>query len=842
MTDEAPFFDFRCQGHSAEQLAAFRFRAVELLSRPFAVQVLCAAPADLDLEPGGTGALALSSDGEVVRRFRGVVARVRRRTDVRPHKAAGYLEVKLVPRLWTLGLTRRSRIFQDATVPAVVKSVLDGHGIDCGFTFVRDYPARQYVVQYRETDLQFVQRLLASEGIFYWCEDGDDAEPRERVRLCDSSDLCESVGAPRVPFRQPSALSGAEHYFDQFGGEEQLRPRSLTLRGYDFQRALTVLEAEGSEPRAGHESRHYDHAPAWNGWRVSDASARVGLEQLRVGSQHCTAAGTAMGLKLGHWFELCDHPKDDWNRRYTVRALRHHGQRPELHRATREVRRPYSNQISCVAAGVPLRPRPPLRRPRQVLEPARVVGPPGEEIHTDEHGRIKVRFYWDEEGPNDDHASCWVRTAMAPWAGPAFGFQFVPRVGMEVIVGFMDADNDEPLVLGATYNGVNKPPFALPQDKTRGGIRTHSVSAEGHNELSFEDAPGREQVFLRAERDLDELVRRNRTREVGGSELTSVAETRFIEVHGDQQRVIHGNDVTTVHKNMVLHVVGKQLIIIDSEETGADASAPQGSPKTAKNLPVLPGMVDAYDAELVAALADETPATVPPFEPGLCATAMWSLAQLEPQHGEHVAALEGHVTWAESVMGYLATERAVLAERGAMIAKKPGGVPPDVLTRERARVDALEAVSREIERALDARRAALAEAPSELGRGKDLVAGLLDKASHENTAIGVAAAEMGRQLDDWGVARRQGGSGEGGGGGDNVFTKDERVGSFDPSADPNEVKVEGSKLSVAGPGEIQSETGLRLVVGGSSIELTPGEITISAPVVTINGAPIKLNC
>jgi hypothetical protein len=212
-----------------------------------------------------------------------------------------------------------------------------------------------------------------------------------------------------------------------------------------------------------------------------------------------------------------------------------------------------------------------------VVETATVVGPPGEEIHVDEHGRVKVQFHWDREGQRDEHSSCWLR-AMQPWAGAAWGSQFILRVGMEVVVTFVGGDIDRPMVLGAVPNAQNPMPYLLPGQKTRSGIKTRtSPGGGGSNELRFEDAAGQEQVFLHAQKDLDAVVENNHTRTVRGDEAMSVARTSKVEIGGDQEVSIGGNEVVTINKNLVLHVVGRQIIHVDGQGA-ADGGGPGATP------------------------------------------------------------------------------------------------------------------------------------------------------------------------------------------------------------------------------------------------------------------------
>jgi len=308
----------------------------------------------------------------------------------------------------------------------------------------------------------------------------------------------------------------------------------------------------------------------------------VGARAERIGTHgrgeaaRCSGWGDVLSFTVGRTFELAGHPVLDHDVAYVLTRVVHRGR----------FRRPdegdvggdgsyYANEFSCH----PLRAgHSPARRARPIvdgMQSAVVVGPPGKEVHTDEYGRIKVRFAWDRAAPNDDTAGCWLR-CIQPWAGSGFGTMFLPRVGMEVIVAFVDGDPDRPICTGCLYNGWNPPPYPLPEHETRTVLRTSSSpGGEGYNELFFEDAAGHEVVSLHAQRNLVERVRANHATNVGADQTLKVGRDQMTEVSGSRTERVVGTVDTTVEgtvqqwfdKDHVLQVLGNQNVHLDGSQS-----------------------------------------------------------------------------------------------------------------------------------------------------------------------------------------------------------------------------------------------------------------------------------
>ncbi len=559
-------------GFAGRHLRVRSFQGREAVSCPFRFDVTIAAGPTDDVEAklfGEKATLSIRTTGKATRSVHGVVAGVEAQGALGglEHGRAAY-RVRLVPRLWLLGKRKTSRVFQEKTVPEIVGAVLDQAGVPHRAALVEKYAPRLYCVQYQETDLAFVARLLAEEGIFYLFDHGSE----DTVMLADSAHLYDPIaGDPGLTYRCNEGSDGLvprEHDVWRFALRRALRPGAVLHRDYDFRRPMLDLRGETKPPSSpppgpaadatpfeANQLGVYDHHGEDERPDVDAHTARVRLEQHRARAVVARGASACRRLLPGHRFELAEHDAAALDGTYVVASVEHEGRAPEI---TRGRERVYANTFACVPADVALRPARPERALQQVTETALVVGPEGEEIYTDEHGRVKVQFPWDLDGKKNDHSSCWVRVAQT-WAGAGWGFQFVPRIGMEVVVTFVGGDTDRPLVTGCVPNAANVPPFKLPKDATRAGIKTRTTpGGHGSNELSFEDRKGAEEIRIHAQRDLHEIV--------GNDHSTTVTHDRDASTGGDQRENVSGR--------RTLHVGGDQAVTVAgdrSDETMGNA-------------------------------------------------------------------------------------------------------------------------------------------------------------------------------------------------------------------------------------------------------------------------------
>ncbi len=448
-------------------------------------------------------------------------------------------QVLLRPWLWWLTLASNNRVFQNLSTSDIVTSIFTDHGFsDHKLSLTGSYTPREYCVQYGETDFAFVSRLLEEEGIFWFFthEDG-----KHTLVLADNNDAFPAI--PNGP---------AVKYLGQGMGNRELhgiRSGQLVLQAvsgvysasdYEFTTPTTSLYSK-AEAKAGPLSM-YEHPGGYIAKARGDALTKQRVDGLRSQEKRFVGESDCRWLVPGHYFTLSGHDDATLNIDWVVTAV--------THEASHEG---YRNRFEAIPKATTFRPARLTPKPRMHTQTATVVGKSGEEIWTDEYGRIKIQFPWDRDGKNDETSSCWVRVVL-PWTGKGFGMQFVPRIGQEVIVTFIDGDPDRPLVSGCVYNGDNALPYALPANQTQSGIKTNSSKGGGgFNELRFEDKKDAEEVFLQAQKDFKTNVLNDTTVTVGHDETLTVQNART-------RTVKEGDETVTLEK-------GKRSVTI---QTGSD--------------------------------------------------------------------------------------------------------------------------------------------------------------------------------------------------------------------------------------------------------------------------------
>ena len=532
--------------------------------------------------------------GPLFRELHGIVERVE--DGIADH---GHVRTALtvVPALVALGQRRNSRIFQDMTIPEILEDVL-GAGLggyersaDLG-ALSGEYPKQEYTVQYRETDLDFVHRLMEEYGISYRF---DHEGSSETLVLFDGGgaffDLVVQGGeAGTLTMVQQGDSPGLHEDLRDFQRETQLRPTVARSTLFDWLTPAQTQDAEhaevrdlgfanGAELAPEREDYEHDEPATLFGYRTQgldfDAVERQ-VELRRTLHQRdavrFTGMSTATQMAPGCKFELLGHPEPEFDRQYLVVAVDHAAgdyANPDV------AKEAYTNRIECIPVEVEWRPDRRTRRPRiPSVQTATVVGPAGEEIHTDEHGRIKVQFHWDRAKHYDEQASCFIRVVQ-PWAGNGWGFVFLPRIGMEVTVTFIDGDPDRPIVTGCLYNGDRRPPYPLPDDKTKSTIKSESSpGGGGFNELRFEDAAGSEEIFVHAQKDYNEVVLHDHTTKVSADQSNTVGGNQTNTVSGDQGESIGGKQTMSVDKNRAVTIKGSQSVTIQgaAAEGGVNGS------------------------------------------------------------------------------------------------------------------------------------------------------------------------------------------------------------------------------------------------------------------------------
>ncbi len=478
---------------------------------------------------------------------------VRRFVQLGQHEDHTAYRAEIVPWTWFLSLTRDCQVFQDKDVLEIVEDVFDTQGYpDYEIRCTRNYPVRDYCVQYRETHLNFVSRLLEEEGIFYFFEHTED---KHTLVITDNNrKMSPCPGQETARLRQEEIPE--EDVVTGLIQEHSVNAGEMSLADYDYLQPSLSLASSISGDGKG-EVRDY-HPRQFTSREEGDRKARLLMETEESRRQVVRGESTCRGFRSGHRFELEGHYRRDVNREYALVEIRHSGSAGEI-RSGEGGSLDYRNEFVAIPHDVPY--RPPRNAEKPVVhgsQTAVVVGKSGEEIWTDEHGRIKVQFHWDREGEFDEKSSCWIRVA-SRWAGKTWGELHTPRIGQEVVVDFLEGDPDRPLVTGSVYNADYPPPYDLPGDKTRSGVKSRSSkggSSGDFNEIRFEDKKGSEHIQIHAEKDLRTIVENSELRKVYNSRDTTIGDEdgtagdddyiEVTEVHGARGQTIHGNDVLVV--------------------------------------------------------------------------------------------------------------------------------------------------------------------------------------------------------------------------------------------------------------------------------------------------------
>ncbi|WP_438015111.1 type VI secretion system tip protein TssI/VgrG [Sorangium sp. So ce315] len=569
-------FELHTAPFAPADLRVVSFRGREALSELFSFQLVVQAAPELegrDAELLGGLAIFILRDGRgAERRIEALIDQVRAEAAFTPRYGPTW-HLRLVPPLALLRRRATSRIFQDETVPQILQHVLAAASLPVELRLSRTYAVRSYCVQYRESDLAFVRRLAAEEGIALCFADAPDSTAAAVARapvvfLDDPAHYAATFGS-EVPaalvLRPEAGLAQAGLEIVSFSLQRALKPSAVHLRDYDFRRPNLVLSEKAGKEVGTPPLGVYQHHADYDTPEVTPDRARVFLEQVQRRSVVGRGESGVRALAPGRRFDLHAEASPGLEGAYAVTRVVHEGHTPEL--SGQPAERTYGNRFECVPATTLLRPRAPARKPRQVLETAIVTGPAGHEVHTDEHARVKVQFHWDLDGQRNEKSSAWLRVAQS-WAGASFGSQFIPRVDMEVLVGFLGGDTDCPVVLGCLYNATHPPPFPLPADKLKSGLRTQSSpGAGGANELSFDDRSGAERVLLRAARDLEEVVANDHRLNVAGQQAIVVGGSRQETVSGSQTQVTSGDRRVVTLGSRVDQVAGTQR-----EEVGGGRS------------------------------------------------------------------------------------------------------------------------------------------------------------------------------------------------------------------------------------------------------------------------------
>jgi type VI secretion system secreted protein VgrG len=482
-------------------------------------------------------------------------------------------QVSLVPRLTYLDQRINQRIFQHKSVPVIIAQILEDHGIQrdaFAFQLGSDYPDREYCVQYAESDLEFIQRLCAEIGIHFHFQHSPDGH---LLVFGDDQTVFPLIDKPTL-FSPDTGMAADAPAINRFNVRLETRTTSVARRDYDFHKPGLQLESRSDNGQLP-TLEDYQFPGQFTDRESGRELAQRTLERHNADYRQAEGRSDEPALVSGHFLALSEHPRQAWNDLWLITQIEHHGRQPQVLEESvssdgADDFQGYRNTFLATPWDVSFRP-PLIGKPFFTgYQTAVVTGPTDSEIHCDEYGRVKVQLAWDRDAKRNEHSSCWLRVATG-WAHDGYGIALIPRVGMEVLVGFLDADVDKPMVMGCVPNGANSIPLNLPADKTRSIFRSQSSpGGGGYSELRIEDRKGAEEIYLRAQRNWTQHVLNDLHVQVGNQRSTVIGANDNLHVHGDRSITVSNQ---TLKASGQFHASAGQQIVIDG---GANATIQAG--------------------------------------------------------------------------------------------------------------------------------------------------------------------------------------------------------------------------------------------------------------------------
>lgn len=484
-----------------------------------------------------------------------------------------YFQLELVPFAWRCSQVTNCRIFQNKSIPEIVEKILGEYGVQFENKTAGRHQPWDYCVQYRESDFNFISRLLEQEGIFYYFKQGEAHETLVFGDLTSVNEPCQIGSTLQYRWRL-SVDDERESVISAWEAAQELRPGLFSMRDHNFQKPDSLFHV--SEPSkvsiGGNDKLEIYDYPGEYAQLFSEPEARLGeiqtegdaavkrrMQAEETETKIYTGESASRGMLAGFRFKLTDHFKGEYNEEYTLTSVHHHGIQSPGYRSDEDAPIPYRNSFRCIPWKTPyvparVTPKPFMQGPQTAV----VVGPSGEEIYVDKFGRVKVQFFWDREGTFNEKSSCWVRAAQI-WAGKQWGAIFNPRIGQEVIVDFLEGDPDQPIITGRVYNAAEKPPYTLPDNMTMSTIKSNSSKGGGgFNEFRFEDKKGDEHIYFHAERNFHTRIKKDRFtlvteknhQIVKGDHMEAIKGDASISVTGDENHKVGGNYLSKAGMDM----------------------------------------------------------------------------------------------------------------------------------------------------------------------------------------------------------------------------------------------------------------------------------------------------
>jgi type VI secretion system secreted protein VgrG len=501
---------------------------------------------DVDAILGKNVTIKLALPDDSTRHFNGFVTRF-----AQGEMHGRYYQYTAVvhPWLWYLTRTADCRIFQEMTVPDILKKVFADHPVaDFKFELTSSYRKWTYCVQYRETDFNFVSRLMEHEGIYYYFRHTDGHNTLVITDSC--SKHTPAAGCEELAFIPPERLVRPElEHIGSWQFSREIQPGVYVHKDYDLERPSVDLKTQKVLARTYSPSNYevFDYPGTYVQKPDGEQYAGVRIDEFGTQFEVVDGMTNARGMTVGALFTLDGHPRADQNREHLVIAAHYDLVFSDYEAAPEGGGTSYQCRFSAMSTQQQFRPRRATPKPFvQGPQTAMVVGPAGDEIYTDQFGRVKVQFHWDRLGKKDENSSCWMRVSH-PWAGKGWGAVSTPRIGQEVIVDFLEGDPDQPIVTGRVYNAECQPPFGFPAGAVLSGIKSNTHKGSGFNELSMDDTAGKERVFVHGQYNMDTVVEHDQTS----------------TIHNNRTDKVDVDDSETVGGNQTLHVVKNQTVNID---------------------------------------------------------------------------------------------------------------------------------------------------------------------------------------------------------------------------------------------------------------------------------------
>jgi len=531
------------------------------LGRPFEYNLQLTSSDDaIDLNQllGKPMGLSLQLTGGGSRYFHGLVTRCSQGVDT--GQFASY-QVTLRPWLWLLTRTSDCRIFQNLTIPQIIKQVFG----DLGFSDVEDalsrpYRTWEYCVQYRETSFDFVSRLMEQEGIYYFFRHEQD---RHILVLADAYGAHHPApGYESVPFYPPDGQHRERDHISDWRMAQEVQSGSLELNDYDFERPSARIDVRSAMPRphAAGDYPLYDYPGTYVQSEDGEHYARTRIEAIQSLHERIELSGNARGLGAGDLFSLTGFSRQDQNREYLIVRTDYGLTQESLETGSSSAGLQFESALTCIDAQQSFRSQPSTKRPMiRGPQTAVVVGRSSDEIFTNAFGEVKVHFHWDRHDQSNENSSCWIRVSQA-WAGKNWGSMQIPRIGQEVIVSFLEGDPDRPIITGRVYNAEQTVPYDLPANATQSGMKSRSSKGgtpANFNEIRMEDLKGKEQLYIHAERNQDIVVEVDESHSVGHDRHKSIGNDETVTIGQDRVRAVQRNDA--------LHVGGAKSDSVTTE-------------------------------------------------------------------------------------------------------------------------------------------------------------------------------------------------------------------------------------------------------------------------------------